>query len=97
VEIAGNGAKLMAGQPELNLARPDLCKLNVDAAGPVGFNTLQDVALPLNRLRFLMLDCLQISLAELAKRHSTFRSIDLPLIVAQLAKIGTSDRGIRCF
>jgi hypothetical protein len=44
-----------------------------------------------------MLDCLKIRLAELAKRHSTFRSIDLQLIIAQLAKVAPSDRGVRCF
>jgi hypothetical protein len=70
VEIAGGGSELVSRQPNIGVTRPDLAELRGEAtARPVALDPADDEALSFDRLRHLVLDRLQVAVAQVGQRE----------------------------
>ena len=68
---------MIAGQPQIDVRRPNFRDLSKPTRWPVRFYSVNDEQLSLNGLCSLMLDRRRVTVAKLGKRELALRWIDL--------------------
>src|SRR5438094_5689493 len=81
MQIARRRAKTVSRQPQIDIARFDLANLSQLASRPIGLDSADDEGFSLNRFRFLMLNRLEIAVAQFGQRQLSLRAINLPLLI----------------
>ena len=72
---------MIAGQPQIDVRRPNFRDLSKSAGWPVRLNSMNDEQLSLNRFCGLMSDRRRVTVAKLGEREFALRWIDLlPLL-----------------